>query len=424
MNSVENRPRTPTKTPSRAPPARRSTRHGYLPDRADGPVDQLARRRPRSPPPASRCSRNPERRKEAVQALENLAATASYLKHLLLIRDLRKIASERRGRGPARARSRHPGLSHARSCSRTSRRCSTLARCEIDASSSSTCALRGDRVRGIRRGALVLGGAGSGRWRGSPSPRKPGSFQRHRFGRVSAGVRGRHARRQTRCAEVRACSSTTTCWLRAEPRGALCELVEGAGASVAGCARDRARVRRARTARAARGAQPDLLRLAVTRRSRLMARVWPCPVVSRSRTVPAAPERLWTAVADPACLPDWWAGRRTREDASREAWTTVLQHTQGRTLRADYTLLESDHPRRLSWRHEVDESPFERIPTRRSPCSSSNPSRRARRARLTTRPELRGMSKLGGLQVSRATRKQLDEALDGLQALAERWRGP
>ncbi len=37
-------------------------------------------------------SRNAERRKEAMQALENLAATASYLKHLLLIRDLRKIA--------------------------------------------------------------------------------------------------------------------------------------------------------------------------------------------------------------------------------------------------------------------------------------------------------------------------------------------
>ncbi|MGI8661410.1 MAG: transcriptional regulator FtsR [Thermoleophilaceae bacterium] len=36
-------------------------------------------------------SRNPERRKEAMQALETLAATASYLKHLLLIRDLRKI---------------------------------------------------------------------------------------------------------------------------------------------------------------------------------------------------------------------------------------------------------------------------------------------------------------------------------------------
>ena len=37
-------------------------------------------------------SRNAERRKEAVEALENLAAIASHLKHLLLIRDLRKLA--------------------------------------------------------------------------------------------------------------------------------------------------------------------------------------------------------------------------------------------------------------------------------------------------------------------------------------------
>jgi DNA-binding transcriptional MerR regulator len=37
-------------------------------------------------------SRNPERRKEAVEALENLAAIASHLKHLLLFRDLRKLA--------------------------------------------------------------------------------------------------------------------------------------------------------------------------------------------------------------------------------------------------------------------------------------------------------------------------------------------
>ena len=37
-------------------------------------------------------SRNTERRKEAVEALENLAAVTTHLKHLLLIRDLRKIA--------------------------------------------------------------------------------------------------------------------------------------------------------------------------------------------------------------------------------------------------------------------------------------------------------------------------------------------
>ncbi|MCL2418141.1 MAG: MerR family transcriptional regulator [Conexibacteraceae bacterium] len=38
-------------------------------------------------------SRNPERRKEAVEALENLASVTTHLKHLLLIRDLRKIAT-------------------------------------------------------------------------------------------------------------------------------------------------------------------------------------------------------------------------------------------------------------------------------------------------------------------------------------------
>jgi DNA-binding transcriptional MerR regulator len=37
-------------------------------------------------------SRNPERRKEGIEALENLAAVASHLKHLLLVKDLRKIA--------------------------------------------------------------------------------------------------------------------------------------------------------------------------------------------------------------------------------------------------------------------------------------------------------------------------------------------
>ncbi|MEA2253240.1 MAG: hypothetical protein QOI62_1633 [Solirubrobacteraceae bacterium] len=36
-------------------------------------------------------SRNVKRRKEAIEALENLAAVTTHLKHLLLIRDLRKI---------------------------------------------------------------------------------------------------------------------------------------------------------------------------------------------------------------------------------------------------------------------------------------------------------------------------------------------
>jgi DNA-binding transcriptional MerR regulator len=37
-------------------------------------------------------SRNPDRRKEALESLESLAATVSHLKHLLLVRDLRRLA--------------------------------------------------------------------------------------------------------------------------------------------------------------------------------------------------------------------------------------------------------------------------------------------------------------------------------------------
>jgi DNA-binding transcriptional MerR regulator len=38
-------------------------------------------------------SRNPDRRKEAIEALENLASVTTHLKHLLLIRDLRRITT-------------------------------------------------------------------------------------------------------------------------------------------------------------------------------------------------------------------------------------------------------------------------------------------------------------------------------------------
>jgi DNA-binding transcriptional MerR regulator len=39
-------------------------------------------------------SRNPERRKEALESLESLAATVGHLKHLLLVRDLRRLAGD------------------------------------------------------------------------------------------------------------------------------------------------------------------------------------------------------------------------------------------------------------------------------------------------------------------------------------------
>ena len=147
------------------------------------------------------------------------------------------------------------------------------------------------------------------------------------------------------------------------------------------------------------------------------------PVVSRSRTVPASPERLWTVVADPQQLAEWWPNVERVEDASRDAWTAVLTSPKGgRALRADYTLVDSDHPNRLRWRHEVEESPFERIFSSAVTEVELEPLEGATLVRLTGHLGLRGFSRFGGFQVTRATRRQFDGALQGLVRLAEDWR--
>jgi len=147
------------------------------------------------------------------------------------------------------------------------------------------------------------------------------------------------------------------------------------------------------------------------------------PVITRRRTVPATPERLWTVLADPQQLPAWWPRVERVEDASRKAWTTVLSTPRGgKTLRADYTLVDSDHPRRLSWRQEVEESPFERIFTSAVTEVELEPAGDGRtHVKMTTQVRLRGFARLGGLQVTRATKRQLTGALEGLNALAESW---
>lgn len=141
------------------------------------------------------------------------------------------------------------------------------------------------------------------------------------------------------------------------------------------------------------------------------------PTVARTRTMGVAPQRLWDVVADPERLPEWWPNVQRVEDASPSAWTTVLATGKGKSIRADYTLLEAEHPSRLSWRQEIEESPFERILTESVTELELEPAQEGTLVRLTTRLRLRGLSKFGGLQFSRATRRQLDGALDGLQAL-------
>jgi uncharacterized protein YndB with AHSA1/START domain len=145
------------------------------------------------------------------------------------------------------------------------------------------------------------------------------------------------------------------------------------------------------------------------------------PTVARSRTVSAAPQRLWDVISDPHRLPEWWPGVKRVEDSADDGWTTVLGTPAGKSIRADYTLIDSEQPWRIAWRHEVEESPFERILSDSVTELELEAAAEGTIVRLTTRLRMRGLSRFGGFQVTRATRRQLDGALEGLQNLASGW---
>lgn len=142
------------------------------------------------------------------------------------------------------------------------------------------------------------------------------------------------------------------------------------------------------------------------------------PTVSRSRVVAAIPEHVWDVVADPERLTDWWPNVTRVEEADGKAWTTVLASPKGgRQLRADFTLVASEHPRRRSWRHEVASSPFERVLTDSVTDIRLEPVEGGTAVEISEELGLRGLSRLGGGQVKRATKRKLDGALDGLERL-------
>jgi uncharacterized protein YndB with AHSA1/START domain len=144
------------------------------------------------------------------------------------------------------------------------------------------------------------------------------------------------------------------------------------------------------------------------------------PEVTRERTVAAPPERVWELVSDPYHLVRWWPATARVEDVTDDAWTTVLKTPRGATVRADYTRTESVLRRRMAWRQELAESPFERVFASAETALVLEPEGEdATRVALTAVERLRGRYRLGGWIVRRAARRRLDEALDGLAGAVE-----
>ena len=138
--------------------------------------------------------------------------------------------------------------------------------------------------------------------------------------------------------------------------------------------------------------------------------------VSRATTVPASTEEVWELIADPYHLPRWWPRVQRVEEVVGNAWTKVMISSRGRAVRSDYTRVETDAPHRVLWRQEVDESPFERLLAEATIELRLEEAGEGRtRVRLTSEQSHRGKTRFGGMMVRRATKRTLNEALDGLE---------
>jgi uncharacterized protein YndB with AHSA1/START domain len=142
-------------------------------------------------------------------------------------------------------------------------------------------------------------------------------------------------------------------------------------------------------------------------------------MVRRERLLSAPAGAVWGVLADPWRLPAWWPGVTRVEDVSDDAWTTVLSSERGKVVRADYTLLEREPERRLAWRHEVAESPFERILNDSRTEIELAAEADDTRVSIAVTHEPRGWARLAPFQLRAATGKQVQGALEGLASVIE-----
>lgn len=143
------------------------------------------------------------------------------------------------------------------------------------------------------------------------------------------------------------------------------------------------------------------------------------PRVSRSRTIGASPDRVWDLVSDPHNMPRWWPRIVRVEDVEgkgeRARWTAVLQTDRGAAVRADFRCYGASNRARYAWKQDLDGTPFERIlresrvEVRLEPEGEGDT-----RVQLASDERLRGLARFGAMMMRGATRRRLEEALDGI----------
>jgi len=141
------------------------------------------------------------------------------------------------------------------------------------------------------------------------------------------------------------------------------------------------------------------------------------PTTRRTRSLAATPQAIWATVGDPHHLPRWWPLVSRVDAVGDDGFTELLKTSKGRGIRADFRVVESRAPEVFRYEQEVEGSPFERVIRTNVTSVELEPGAEGTTVRLTRRTKLRGMSSLGGFMWRRAAARQLDEALDALEAI-------
>jgi uncharacterized protein YndB with AHSA1/START domain len=137
--------------------------------------------------------------------------------------------------------------------------------------------------------------------------------------------------------------------------------------------------------------------------------------------IAAARGEVWRLVSDPHHLPRWWPKVTRVEDVyERERgagsrWTEVLETASGRGVRAEFRCRRSREPDEYEWEQEIEDTPFAKVFKTSVTTVALDDADGGTRVTLQLDQDLRGLSVLGGFMMKRASRDQLEAALDGLE---------
>ncbi|MEA2455554.1 MAG: hypothetical protein QOI45_1816 [Thermoleophilaceae bacterium] len=137
----------------------------------------------------------------------------------------------------------------------------------------------------------------------------------------------------------------------------------------------------------------------------------------RETVVAGKIDDVWRVVSDPDRLPQWWPGVARVEEATPQAWTTVLTSPKGKSVRMDFTRVSADEPTRLVWRQEVDQSPFERILAEATTAVELSTADGGTKVAIELDQKPRGWARFAPLQFRAAGRRQVEGAVEGLERL-------